>query len=170
MVRIGRLPIGIIIGIFISFFLAWSFYNWIDFSHMITTLQTSPSTGLYRWIGKAFSLDLNLIGFFSHMPSDFVGVIIGLFNGNMLAWIFTGGIAACITKGTKRGIAAALLVFVIDFLIWILFGILSGVDLLSIFSGEDLIIIFGIILGGTLGSLIGGFTFGFASGPYEELL
>lgn len=168
--KIGRLPIGIIVGIFASFFLAWGFSAWADFSDMITTLQTSPSTGLYRWIGKAFSLDLNLIGFFSHLPSNFVGVITGLFSGNMLAWIFTGGIAACITKGTKRGIVAALLVFVIDFLIWILFAILSGVDLLSMFSGEDLIITLGIILGGTLGSLIGGLTFGFASGPYEELL
>jgi len=167
MVRIGRLPIGIIVGIILSFFLAYGFSGWVGFQDMITLLQTDLSTGLYTWVGKAFSLELNIFGLFFNFPSDFAGIISGIFSSNMLAWIFTSGIAAFIVKGAKRSVLVSVIVFVVYFLLFLLFGILSGVDLLSMFSEISTI---GVTIGGAIGVLLGGFLFGLLSGPYEGLM
>ncbi len=168
--RATRLPLGIKLGILLSFTLAWAFSGWSGIQTALSLFLSNPIAGLYNYVSRIFSADIDLIGLIINPPADIVLFLTGLFSSNMFAWIITAGIAACIAKGLRRGLTASIIVYVIDLLIWILIGILSGEDLLAMFSGDSLLVSIGTILGGLAGVLIGGSLFGLASGPSEGIL
>lgn len=168
--RTLRSPVGILIGLFFCFNAAWAFNGWTGIDIALGIFVINPTAGIYNYVSKAFTADLDIIGFFSAPPADIIMFFTGLFNSTMLTWIISAGIAACIAKGLKKGLMAAVIVYVSALLIWILLGILSGVDLLAMFSGDALIGSVGTILGGLIGILIGGSLFGLASGPSGDII
>ncbi|MBY8990472.1 MAG: hypothetical protein KGD58_06930 [Candidatus Lokiarchaeota archaeon] len=156
-----RLIFGIIIGIILSFFSVF-FFN-----------MTGVITQIKQYVGsdtiKAASLlvganfDFDMISFFTSNPT-----ILGFFAPELLAWIFLGFLSGAIAKGTKRGVVTGLLIVVIDVLLWIIFSIVSGEDLMALFQDTQLSETLGGIISAILGAFIGGGLGGLISGPYEE--
>jgi len=156
-----RLIFGIIIGIILSFFSVF-FFN-----------MTGVITQIKQYVGsdtiKAASLlvganfDFDMISFFTGNPT-----ILGFFAPELLAWIFLGFLGGTIAKGAKRGVVAGLLIVVIDVLLWIIFSIVSGEDLMALFQDTQLTETLGGIISAILGAFIGGGLGGLISGPYEE--
>ena len=109
------------------------------------------------------NFDFDMISFFSGSPS-----ILGFFAPEILAWIFIGYISGTIAKGLRRSVIAGSLVVVIVTSIWIMLSIFSQVDLMSLFTGNQLIETLGGIISAFIGVLIGGSIGGLISGPYEE--
>ena len=56
----------------------------------------------------------------------------------------------------------------VNILLWIIFSIVSGEDLMALFQGTQLSETLGGIISGLLGAFIGGSIGGLISGPYEE--
>jgi hypothetical protein len=77
-------------------------------------------------------------------------------------------LSGTIAKGLRRGVIAGSLVVVIVIAIWIILSIFSQVDLMSLFTGNQLIETLGGIISAFIGVLIGGSIGGLISGPYEE--
>ena len=156
-----RLIIGIIVGIILSFFTVF-FFNMMV---IITQIQLYSGNNLIRiaslLIGANF--DFDMISFITGSPS-----ILGFFAPEILAWIFIGYISGTIAKGLRRGLIAGSLVVVIVLSIWIILSIFSQVDLMSLFTGNQLIETLGGIISALIGVLIGGSVGGLISGPYEE--
>lgn len=109
------------------------------------------------------NFDFDMISFITNNPT-----VLGFFAPELLAWIFLGFVSGTISKGTRRGIIAGLLIVVIDVLLWIIFSIVSGEDLMALFQDTQLTETLGGIISAILGAFIGGGLGGLISGPYEE--
>ena len=156
-----RLGISIIFGVILSFFSAF-FFNMMV---ILNQIELYAGTDVLRiaalLIGANF--DFDMISFITGSPS-----ILGFFAPEILAWIFIGYISGTIAKGFRRGVIASSLVVVIVVAIWIILSIFSQVDLMSLFTGNQLIETLGGIISAFIGVLIGGSIGGLISGPSEE--
>ncbi|MHA2280644.1 MAG: hypothetical protein ACXAC5_07320 [Promethearchaeota archaeon] len=132
------------------------------FNQIELLMQLDPDSNLLKaialLIGANFKFDI--LAFFSGSSAFLVA--------QLLAWLFIGYISGTIAKGFRRGIIAGLLVVVIDILLWIIFNIVSGEDLMALFSVQ-LTETLGGIISALLGAFIGGLIGGIISGPYEEI-
>lgn len=156
----ARLALGIVIGVILSFFGVSLFNQWQTFNEALIFSNVFQITS--ELIGALFEFDL--ISFFASGSID----ITTFFAPSLLACIFIGFISGTIAKGLKRGIIASMLIIVVDLLLWILLSIISGDDLMALFTGRELVATFGGIFSALLGALIGGSSGGALSGPYEE--
>jgi hypothetical protein len=155
-----RLIFGILIGIILSF-LSVFFFNMENIFDIIeTTAESNPWKAIALLLGANFKFDI--LAFFSGSL-----IVTGFLAAQLLAWLFIGYISGTIAKGLRRGIIASLLVVVVDVLLWILLNIVSGVDLMALFSVQ-LSETLGGIISALLGAFIGGLLGGLVSGPYEE--
>lgn len=156
-----RLILGIIIGIVLSFFSVFFF----NMENLINQIKTNANSDLLKAIallvGANFKFDI--IAFFSGTLT-----VTGFFAAQLLAWLFIGYVSGSIAKGLKRGIISSVLVVVVVLLIWIILSIISGVDLMALFQGNQLTETLGGIFSAFLGAFIGGLIGGLVSGPYEE--
>ena len=155
-----RLIFGILIGIILSF-LSVFFFNMESILNQIEINLALSDPNLLKaialLIGANFKFDI--IAFFTGTSEFLVA--------QLLAWLFIGYVSGTISKGLRRGVIAGLLVVVLDMLLWIILNILSGEDLMALFSvqlSETLGGIISALLGASIGGLIGGII----SGPYEE--
>jgi hypothetical protein len=157
-----RLIVGILIGIILSFLSVFFFNMESIFNQIELLMQLDPDSNLLKaialLIGANFKFDI--LAFFSGSSAFLVA--------QLLAWLFIGYISGTIAKGFRRGIIAGLLVVVIDILLWIIFNIVSGEDLMALFSVQ-LTETLGGIISALLGAFIGGLIGGIISGPYEEI-
>ena len=156
-----RLIFGIIIGIILSFLSVFFFNMESIFNQIQIYADTDLLKAIALLIGANFKFDI--IAFFSGSLS-----VSGFFAAQLLAWLFIGYVSGTISKGLRRGIIASLLVVVIDVLLWIIFSIVSGEDLMALFQGTQLSETLGGIISAILGAFIGGGLGGLISGPYEE--
>jgi len=156
-----RLVISIIIGVILSFFSAF-FFNMMVILNQIELHAGSDVLRIAALLVGA-NFDFDMISFITGSPS-----ILGFFAPEILAWIFIGYISGTIAKGLRRGLIAGSLVVVIVLSIWIILSIFSQVDLMSLFTGNQLIETLGGIISALIGVLIGGSVGGLISGPYEE--
>lgn len=156
-----RLIFGIIIGIILSFLSVFFFNMESIFNQIQIYADTDLLKAIALLIGANFKFDI--IAFFSGSLS-----VSGFFAAQLLAWLFVGYVSGTISKGLRRGIIAGLLVVVIDVLLWIIFSIVSGEDLMALFQGTQLSETLGGIISAILGTFIGGGLGGLISGPYEE--
>jgi hypothetical protein len=156
-----RLIFGIIIGIILSFLSVFFFNMESIFNQIQIYADTDLLKAIALLIGANFKFDI--IAFFSGSLS-----VSGFFAAQLLAWLFVGYVSGTISKGLRRGIIASLLVVVIDVLLWIIFSIVSGEDLMALFQGTQLSETLGGIISAILGAFIGGGLGGLISGPYEE--
>ena len=156
-----RLIIGIIVGVVFSFVSVFFF----NMENIINQIQINADSNVFKAIallmGANFQFDI--IAFFTGSLT-----VSGFLAAQLLAWLFIGYISGTISKGLRRGIVASLLVVVIDILIWIIFSIISGEDLMALFQGIQLTETLGGIISGLLGAFTGGLIGGLISGPYEE--
>ncbi|MHA1931784.1 MAG: hypothetical protein ACW96X_04535 [Promethearchaeota archaeon] len=133
------------------------------FNQIEMLIQLDPNSNLLKAIalllGANFKFDI--FAFFSGSSAFLVA--------QLLAWLFIGYISGTIAKGLRRGIIASLLVVVIDILLWIILNIVSGEDLMALFTGLQLSETLGGIISALLGTFIGGLLGGIISGPYEEI-
>jgi hypothetical protein len=156
-----RLIFGIIIGLILSFLSVFFFNMENIFNQIKSYADTDVLKAIALLIGANFKFDI--IAFFSgDFPTS------GFFAAQLLAWLFIGYLSGTISKGLRRGITAGLLVVVIDVLLWIIFSIVSGEDLMALFQGTQLSETLGGIISAILGAFIGGALGGLISGPYEE--
>ncbi len=156
-----RLVISIIIGVILSFFSAF-FFNMMVILNQIELHAGSDVLRIAALLVGA-NFDFDMISFITGSPS-----ILGFFAPEILAWIFIGYISGTIAKGLRRGVIAGSLVVVIVLSIWIILSIFSQVDLMALFTENQLIETLGGIISALIGVLIGGSVGGLISGPYEE--
>ncbi|MFX1375404.1 MAG: hypothetical protein ACFFA0_06305 [Promethearchaeota archaeon] len=156
-----RLVFGIVIGIFLSFLSVFFFNMESTFNQIEIYVDNNLLKAIALLIGANFKFDI--IAFFSGSSS-----VSGFFAAQLLAWIFVGYVSGTISKGLRRGVIAGLLVVVIDVLLWIIFSIVSGEDLMALFQGTQLSETLGGIISAILGAFTGGLLGGLISGPYEE--
>ena len=156
-----RLIFGIVIGIILSFLTVFFFNMESIFNQIQIYADTDVLKAIALLIGANFKFDI--IAFFSGTWS-----VPGFFATQLLAWLFIGYVSGTISKGIRRGIIAGLLVVVIDVLLWIIFSIVSGEDLMALFQGTQLSETLGGIISAILGAFVGGLLGGLISGPYEE--
>jgi hypothetical protein len=156
-----RLIFGIVIGIILSFLSVFFFNMESIFNQIQIYADTDVLKAIALLMGANFKFDI--VAFFSGTLS-----VPGFFAAQLLAWLFIGYVSGTIAKGFRRGLIAALLVVVIDVLLWIVFSIVSGEDLMALFQGTQLSETLGGIISAILGAFIGGLLGGLISGPYEE--
>ncbi len=144
-------------GIILSFLSVFFFNMEIIFNQIESTADSNPLKAIALLIGANFKFDI--LAFFSGSSAFLVA--------QLLAWLFIGYIGGTIAKGFRRGIIVGLLIVVIDILLWIIFNIVSGEDLMALFSVQ-LSETLGGIISALLGAFIGGLIGGIISGPYEE--
>jgi hypothetical protein len=128
----------------------------------VTLGQYNFFSGISTLLSANF--EFNLIGFFGSGPYT----IPGFFEPAFLSCLFLGFLSGVIVQGIKRGMIGSFLVIIITLLMWIIFSIFSGQDLMSIFTGTQLIETIGGILGALLAGVGGGLLGGYLGGPYEE--
>ncbi len=157
-----RFLIGLVIGIFLSFFMVSLLTMWSIFQFIENYAGNNIIKSLVFLMDANF--EFNIIGFFTSETFD----LFELLNPQFLSWIFIGYISGTISKGIKRGFFASTLIIVIVTLIWIMLNIISGEDLMAMFQGRQLIATLGGIISSVLGCLIGGVVGGVVSGPHEE--
>ena len=155
-----RLIFGILIGIILSFLSVFFFNMESIFSHIEDTVDYNLLKAIALLLGANFKFDI--IAFFSGSLT-----VSGFIAAQLLAWIFIGYVSGTIAKGLRRGIIASLLVVVIVLLLWIILNIVSGEDLMALFSVQ-LSETLGGIISALLGAFVGGLIGGIVSGPYEE--
>ncbi|MFX0021721.1 MAG: hypothetical protein ACFE9S_05305 [Candidatus Hermodarchaeota archaeon] len=156
-----RLVIGIILGVILSFFSAFFFNMTVILNQIELYAGDDVLRSVALLVGANFEFDM--ISFITGTPTP-----LGFFAPELLAWIFIGFFTGTIAKGLRRGVIAASLVVVIVIAIWIILSIFSQVDLMSLFTGNQLIATLGGIFSAFIGVLIGGSIGGLISGPYEE--
>ena len=156
-----RLVIGIILGVILSFFSAFFFNMTVILNQIELYAGDDVLRSVALLVGANFEFDM--ISFITGTPTP-----LGFFAPELLAWIFIGFFSGAIAKGLRRGVIAASLVVVIVIAIWIILSIFSQVDLMSLFTGNQLIETLGGIISAFIGVLIGGSIGGLISGPYEE--
>ncbi|MFX0030316.1 MAG: hypothetical protein ACFE8B_13980 [Candidatus Hermodarchaeota archaeon] len=156
-----RLIFGIVIGVILSFLTVFFFNMETIFDQIKNYVDNDVLKAIALLIGANFKFDI--IAFFSGTLS-----VPGFFTAQLLAWLFIGYISGTVSKGLRRGIIAGLLVVVIDVLLWIIFSIVSGEDLMALFQGTQLSETLGGIMSAILGAFVGGLLGGLISGPYEE--
>jgi len=156
-----RLIFGIFIGIIFSFLSVFFFNMENIFNQIELTADSNLLKAIALLIGANFKFDI--LAFFSGTLT-----VMGFLAAPLLAWFFIGYISGSIAKGLRRGIIASLIVVVIDILLWIIFNIVSGEDLMALFQGVQLSETLGGIISALLGAFIGGLIGGLISGPYEE--
>ncbi|MFW9820445.1 MAG: hypothetical protein ACFFE5_12610 [Candidatus Thorarchaeota archaeon] len=156
-----RLVIGIILGVILSFFSAFFFNITVILNQIELYAGDNVLRSVALLVGANF--DFDMISFITGTPT-----ILGFFAPEILAWIFIGYISGTVAKGLRRGVIAGSLVVVIVIAIWIILSIFSQIDLMSLFTGNQLIETLGGIISAFIGVLIGGSIGGLISGPYEE--
>jgi hypothetical protein len=156
-----RLVIGIILGVILSFFSAFFFNMTVILNQIALYAGSDVLRSISLLVGANF--DFDMISFITGTPT-----ILGFFAPEILAWIFIGYISGTIAKGFRRGVIAGSIVVVIVVAIWIILSIFSQVDLMSLFTGNQLIETLGGIISAFIGVLIGGSIGGLISGPYQE--
>ena len=156
-----RLIFGIFIGIIFSFLSVFFFNMENIFNQIEITADSNLLKAIALLIGANFRFDI--LAFFSGTLT-----VAGFLAAPLLAWLFIGYISGSIAKGLRRGIIASLIVVVVDILLWIIFNIVSGEDLMALFQGVQLSETLGGIISALLGAFIGGSIGGLISGPYEE--
>ncbi|HME54728.1 MAG TPA: hypothetical protein VKM55_21150 [Candidatus Lokiarchaeia archaeon] len=156
------------------------------YSSIINDLPTSlpslitpafvPFPNPFSLLGALVSggMNPNIIGLFYPVPPTNAFLY---FLPSMLAWLVGGILAALFSQSAKKGIISAIVLVVIDFLVYLLMNLFAGGTLignssaaiintadLGTFLGGNIItpVVFGII-----GGLIGGFISRFAFGPEE---
>ncbi|MBD3215696.1 MAG: hypothetical protein GF311_24000, partial [Candidatus Lokiarchaeota archaeon] len=150
-----RLAIGVVVGLILSFFSVSLFNEWTTLNMAVTLGQYNFFSGISTLLSANF--EFNLIGFFASGSYT----IPGFFQPAFLSCLFLGFLSGVIVQGIKRGIIGSFLVIIITLLMWIIFSIFSGQDLMSFFTGTQLIETIGGILGALLagggGGLLGGY-------------
>lgn len=157
-----RLAIGVAVGLILSFISVSLFDQWNTLNMAIILGQYNIFQGISTLVAGNF--EFNIIQFFTSGPYT----IPSFFQPAFLSSLFLGLITGIIVQGLKRGVIGSFLVIIITLLMWIIFSIFSGQDLMSFFTGVQLVGTIGGILGALLAGLCGGLLGGFLGGPYEE--
>ncbi len=157
-----RLVFGILIGVGLSFFSIY-FFNMYD---LLNQIEAHAGTNFIKVlsiaIGSNFQFDL--VSVITGTPTTF-----GFFIPQVVIWFVLGYFCGTIAKGTKRGFQTSFLLVVIVFVIWIMLSIFSQVDLMSMFSGNQLVFTLGGLFVSLVGGLVGGTIGGYISGPFEGI-
>ena len=161
----AKLLIGVVIGILLSFISVAIFNAWesLETAQLIMDTNGNFFQATSVLIGANFKFDI--IGFFMSWPNYSIQTF---FLPAFFGCAFIGFVAGALSIGVKRGIMASFSVIIIVFLLWILFNIFSGEDLMALFQGNQLVETLGGIFSAMLGAIIGGLIGGAVSGPYEE--
>ncbi len=157
-----RLILGVVAGILLSFIMVSLFTMWQILDQIGFYAGTDVIKGIAYLMDRNF--DFDIISFFISGPINLYEFL----NPTFLSWIFIGYIAGTIVKGTKRSFLTSVVIVVIVILIRILMNIISGVDLMALFEGIQLINTLGGMLGALGGCILGGLLGAAVSGSYEE--
>jgi len=178
----GSVLLGLLIGFLAMMFLPYAFgliSNPSIFNSYSSIINGLPGN-LPQLVTPGFYIPVmlneinpNIIALFYPVP----GKSFLLFLPSMLAWIVGGLLSAILSQSAKKGIVAALVLVIVEFLVFLLMSLLAGTQFLG--SGSQYIIdtsdmtpflggnIITPIGFGLVGGLIGGFISRFALGPEE---
>ena len=171
----GGIGLGLLVGIIGAIFLPFVFLliNNTDaftiLSGSFTELQ-SPNTigsGLQTLFGFGFSVRTDFNANFLELleGGDFM-----VFLPAMLTWIVCGLLAAMFSQSPKKGIVAAIIFIAVEILLYMLFEVIKGGNIVEFFT--DIMPFIGVFLitgvgFSIVGGLVGGFISQFAFGPEE---
>jgi len=108
-----------------------------------------------------------LLDNFRYDPSFVSGNLYEFFSPQLLAWLLVGFLSGSIAKGRKRGILIAIVIVIIDLLLWVIVGIVIGEDMFALFQDMNLVLTIGGIISALIGGSGGGLIGGAVSGPYQ---
>ncbi|MBY9007619.1 MAG: hypothetical protein KGD63_12785 [Candidatus Lokiarchaeota archaeon] len=162
----ARLIIGVLGGVLLSFISVSIFQAWVPIETAQLIIETNGNffQATSEMVGANFKFDI--IGFFLSWPNYSIQTF---FSPAFFGCALIGFIAGILSIGVKRGIMASVLVIIITFLMWILFSIFSGEDLMSLFQGIQLRATIGGVLGALLSGISGGIIGGFLTGKYPNI-
>ena len=157
----SRFTFSILIPLSISFFTLYLF----SIDVMITQIEQTSGTDIIRVISLMLyaNFRFDAISMFTGGETP-----LGFFAPQILMWFYMAFICGTIAKGAKRGLTASLILVIISILLWILFSVLSSIDLMSLFTGTELIYTLGGMAIALVGGLLGGLLGGLISGPYPK--
>jgi len=159
----ARLVLGIIFGIVLSIFTIGAFTMWQSFIEIQSYFGATPLKAIYVLFRDNFVFDIFTLFTTPNLT------IFDILAPQLLSWLLVGFIGGSIAKGFKRGLLTGFIIVIIDILLWIVFGILVGEDMFSLFLEADAIATFGGIISALIGGVLGGSIGGAISGPYEGL-
>lgn len=157
-----RLIIGMLVTIILSFITVYLF----NMENLVSLILSTAGNDLLRAVSYMlmanFTFDLNSILTGSE-------TLFGFVIPHVVMWLFLGFICGAIVKGKKRGATAMIGVIIVDILLWILLSVITSIDLMSFFTGNQLIQTLSAILNAFVCGVFGGFIGALVSGPYEGI-
>lgn len=155
-----RVPLSIVLGLTWMLFAPFIFTQW-EFGYWDTTLElvfqlvrTDPSTGFATWFGCGFQADL-ITALLNIDRFGEVFLLDPVMFPTILAWFSMGLLVGIVAGGVREGMGLSFLTFIVFFTTWLI---------ASVFSGEDLALLFSVYLVPTFGAIFTGFTFSFLGG------
>ncbi|MFX1397563.1 MAG: hypothetical protein ACFFAS_11035 [Promethearchaeota archaeon] len=158
-----RTIFALLVPILLSFFTLYIFNVGI----IITQIQQSSGTNVIRIISLMLSANFRFdaISMFTGEATP-----LGFLAPQFLIWLLLGYLSGTIAKGIKRGATTSFILVVIDILLWILFSVLASIDLMSLFTVDEIVFTLGGIFIALIAGVFGGLIGGWISGPYEGVL
>ena len=158
-----RLVIAILIPLLLSFFTLYIF----NIGVLITQIQQSSGNNVIRILSLMLyaNFRFDAISMFTGGETP-----LGFLAPQLIMWLFICYVSGTIAKGAKRGLIASSLVVIIDILLWILLSVVAAVDLMSLFTGTQIIYTLGGIFIAFAGGLTGGLLGGLVSGPKSDVV
>ncbi len=171
----GRAAAGVILGFLFMLIAPFIFTEWevnalmnISLVSIFGQISTNPSAAFATWFGLGFRPDASLLLIFSSFDWVLDPIRREIVWMTIMAWFSTSFVIGLIAKGAKRSTFAALGVFIVYFALYLIFAVLSGIDLATMFTGANLTDQLGVLLTGVLFSVLGGIIGGAVGGAGEE--
>ncbi len=176
----GRATAGVIVGFLFMLIAPFIFAEWeihsltnVSLVSLFTQMGTDPMGAFATWFNLGFNPDGSIFTIFTtNWFFDFVDPVIirlrEIIWMTIMAWLSTGFLIGLIAKGAKRSTFAALGVFIVYFALNLLFLVLTGQDLTTMYTGPNLMDNVGVLLTGVLFSVLGGVIGGSVSVAGEE--
>jgi hypothetical protein len=168
----GSVGIGLLVGIVAAMFLphVFAMINVDIFGTLSGIIKTLELDTLGKLICPAFPGVFSPLvfnpNFFKLWTIDFIYLLPAI-----LAWFVSGLLAALFAQSPKKGVLVAVVFIVVEVLLYFLFQVIAGGDLLTLITDDIAIFVGGVILTpfvfGLLGGMVGGFISKFAFGPEE---
>ncbi|OLS15309.1 MAG: hypothetical protein RBG13Loki_1090 [Promethearchaeota archaeon CR_4] len=171
----NRVATGVIVGFLFMLVAPFMFAEWevnalmnISLGSIFLLMPTNATAAFSTWFSLGFHPDGSLFLIFGSVDWLFDPYLREIVWMTIMAWFSTGFLIGLIVKGWKKSTLVAIGVFIAYFAIYLILSVVSGKDLATLFSGSNLVDLFGVLLTGALFSFLGGLSGGALGGPGEE--
>ncbi len=170
----NRAAAGVIVGFLFMLIAPFIFVEWevnalmnVSLVSIFGQMSTDLPGAFSTWFGLGFNGDGSIFAIFSGFDWVFDANRREIIWMTIMAWFSTAFVIGLIAKGVKRSILVALGVFIVYLSLFLIFAVLSGKDLMTMFTGANMIDQLGVLLTAAVFSVLGGLIGGRVSGAGE---